>query len=71
MRNDPAITDLSFPMDGLTVTLIDPWFINAYGTSFIGGTAQEAIDAAGDYAIDHHMRPMLLIPFQVKELSHE
>jgi hypothetical protein len=51
----------------MVVTLIDPWFINAYGTSFIGGTAQEVIDAAGDYAIDHHLQPKIFFPFQIKE----
>lgn len=69
MRNDPAIADLSFPMDGMVVTLMDPWFINAYGTSFIGGTAQEVIDAVGDYEIDHHLKPMQCFPFQIKEVS--
>lgn len=69
MRNDPTITDLSFPMDGMVVTLVDPWYINAYGTSFVAGTAQEVTDAAGDYAIDHHLKPMLCFPFQVKEPS--
>jgi hypothetical protein len=67
MRNDPHIMDLSFPMDGLVVTLIDPWFINAHGTSFIGGTAQETIDAAEDYAIDHRLGHMVYFPFQIKE----
>lgn len=67
MRNDPNIADLSFPMDGLIVTLIDPWFLNAYGTSFVGQTVKDVVDQAGDYAIEHHMRPMMLIPFQVKE----
>jgi hypothetical protein len=65
MRNDPTIVDYDFVMDGMVVTLIDPWFINAYGTSFIGGTAQEVIDAAGDYVL----RDVVLEPIRFSTFS--
>jgi hypothetical protein len=67
MMNDPTIVDLSFPMDGMLVTLIDPWYVNAYGTSFVGTTIAEVLHKAGDYAIEHRLRPMLCFPFQIKE----
>jgi hypothetical protein len=69
MRNDPNIMDLSFPMDGLVVTFVDPWFVNAYGTSFMGDSPEDVIRQADAYGELHGRRAMTLIPFQIKEPS--
>jgi hypothetical protein len=69
MTNDPNIIDLTFPMDGLVVTYVDPWFVNAYGTTFMGTTAEEAMNAADEYGELHQLRAVSLIAFQLKEAA--
>lgn len=67
MRNDPNIIDLKFPMDGFVVTFVDPWFVNAYGLSFMGATSSEAMEAAVTHGELLSLPIEPLFPFQIKE----